>query len=178
MGSRKGNFNFGEPMPKKHKARVGGRMAMLESKGRRSDIGITVEDVKVMARMFFVDHAEVHDICNKFEANEMDVRKIITGFNFHQEWASAVVDLITEGHACDRPIRKMICRNENVGRATSYKGRLSADKVVEVRQLHLDGHTLLRVAEISGCSQVAARSIIRNQTYNKPEFRPKGWGDE
>jgi hypothetical protein len=177
MAGNFGNFNFGEPMPEKHKPRI----AQWQSKAIvRNETPLFSHDIPIIAKMFFIDEATIEEICDKLGGTEVAIRTIITGGNFAKDWTRAVVNLIADGHDCSRPITGFKMRNDHVrydpaARKGAPRGKMPVEAVLLSRQMHMDGNTLAEIVEEVGYKHTAIRAIIRNETYRGDEYIPEGW---
>jgi hypothetical protein len=169
-----GNFNFGQPFQQGHKKRVG-----AWGVSKRNESPITEDMIPRMVKLFFIDMATIEAMCEELDASELEVRTIITGGNFHKAWSTAVINLIADGHECARPIAGLVMRNEDARhgfkRKKAPRGRLAADVVIRVRQMHMDGSTLKHIVNVIEIRHTAVRSIIRNETYLDDKYKPEGW---
>ena len=87
-----------------------------------------------------------------------------------------MIDLLAEGHKCDRKIQGLIPNQFFTGNSRGLPSKkLSVEDVLRIRTMHMTGSTLAEITEEVGCRHTVARGIIRNETYKKRECIPEGW---
>lgn len=164
-----GKFNFGERRTPGYKKKVG-----AWDHPRRSDTPIERSDVATIARLYFVGQVGLGAIADQFDVGPADIKKIVQGYNFHQDWSVAVTDLIAEGHACVRDHKvKKEDRRDLLG--TLRPERLEADVVLDIRRRHMDGQSLTDILKATGLRVYRVRAILKNETFNSDEYKPPGW---
>jgi len=164
-----GKFNFGERRIPGFKKKVG-----AWDEPRRAATPIVSADVADIALMYFVEQMGLVAIGNKYGVGPNDIRKIVRGGNFHQDWSVAIADLIADGVVCVRSA-EMMSEDRAALSGKLRPERLGAHEVRAIRQMHMDGLSLPEILAATGLSTFRVRRILRNEAFNKDNFKPPGW---
>jgi hypothetical protein len=163
-------FNFGEATVIQQRKRA----ATFNNGAKRKATQLNGEDIPLIAKLFYIDMAGVDEILaalGKDGVSAEEIDKIINGYNFNREWSMAVTNLMADGHEIARRTKDFLGN----GPKRIISKRQSLEDVLKIRQLHLDGANLSEISEEVECRESTVRAIVRNETYDWPEYRPKGW---
>jgi hypothetical protein len=166
-------FNFGEATVIQQRKRA----ATFNNGAKRKATQLSGDDIPLIAKLFYVDMAGVEVILahlrdmGKGDVKPEEIDKIINGYNFNREWSMAVTDLMADGHEVARRTKNFL--GDKPKRVIAQRQSLEA--VLRIRQMHLDGCNLSHISNMTECRESTVRAIVRNETYDWPEYRPKGW---
>jgi hypothetical protein len=162
-------FNFGAPRIPGYKKKVG-----TFAEPVRSETPIVGDDIIDIASMFYLDADSLTYIGKRYGVGPVEIRRIVRGGNFYKEWSAACAQLMGEGHVLERA-RNMLADDKRTTVGALRPPPLDVSKVMEIRTWHMDGVELDEILARTGLKPYRVKSILRSETFNRPECKPPGW---